>query len=168
MKYISIIACITKNNVIGKGNIIPWHMPSDLLWFKLITTNKPVIMGRITWESINCSPLKNRTNIVITRNKFKHSKKKKFLWASSIKEAIELAGNVKEVMIIGGSKIYQSAFIHVNKMYLTYINKIVEYSPHNKFFPKYNESEWKKIYYKYNKSDEKNKYNYIFKIFKKI
>ncbi len=48
------------------NNTMPWHLPEDLRYFKRVTLNKPVIMGRNTWESLG-KPLPGRDNIVITR-----------------------------------------------------------------------------------------------------
>ena len=44
--------CDNKNNVIGKDNQMPWHLPADLAWFRKNTTGKPVIMGRKTFEAL--------------------------------------------------------------------------------------------------------------------
>ena len=63
---LSIIVAMADNRVIGLNNQMPWHMPADLAWFKKNTLNKPVIMGRKTFESIG-RPLPNRHNIVISR-----------------------------------------------------------------------------------------------------
>ena len=63
---LSLIVATTKNNVIGKDNQMPWHLPADLAWFRKNTTGKPVIMGRKTFESIG-RPLPKRTNIVLSR-----------------------------------------------------------------------------------------------------
>lgn len=62
----SLIVATTLNNVIGKDNQMPWHLPADLAWFRQNTTGKPVIMGRKTFESIG-RPLPKRTNIVLSR-----------------------------------------------------------------------------------------------------
>lgn len=49
---ISLIAALAVDRVIGMENAMPWNLPADLAWFKRNTLNKPVIMGRHTWESI--------------------------------------------------------------------------------------------------------------------
>ena len=64
---ISLIAALAKNRVIGKDNVMPWHMPADLQHFKMVTLGKPVIMGRKTFESIG-RPLPGRKNIIISRD----------------------------------------------------------------------------------------------------
>jgi dihydrofolate reductase len=64
---ISIIVAASSNDVIGRDGELPWHLPDDLMNFKRLTTGKPIIMGRKTYESIG-RPLPDRQNIVITRN----------------------------------------------------------------------------------------------------
>ena len=68
---ISLIAAIDRNGVIGSDGDLPWNIPSDLKKFREITSNKPIIMGRKTWDSIG-RPLPNRDNIVISKNKNLH------------------------------------------------------------------------------------------------
>ena len=65
---LTIIAAASTNNVIGFDNKLIWNIPKDLKRFKELTQGHSVIMGRKTFESLP-SPLPNRRNIVITRNK---------------------------------------------------------------------------------------------------
>ena len=67
---VSIIAAVAKNNVIGKDNDLIWHLPKDIKFFMDTTLNHNIIMGRKNFESIphKFRPLKNRTNIIVTRN----------------------------------------------------------------------------------------------------
>ena len=67
---VSIIVAIAHDNVIGKNNDLVWHLPKDMKFFMDTTLNHPVIMGRKNFESIpkKYRPLKNRTNIIITKN----------------------------------------------------------------------------------------------------
>ena len=67
MKKISLIVAVARNNVIGSKGKMPWDLPSDLSNFKELTMNKPMIMGRKTFDSIG-RPLPGRDNIVVTRN----------------------------------------------------------------------------------------------------
>ena len=64
---IVLVAAIGENNVIGRGGQLPWRLKSDLKHFRALTIDKPVVMGRKTYESIG-KPLKDRTNIVLTRD----------------------------------------------------------------------------------------------------
>ena len=62
-----LIVAIAKNNIIGKNNAIPWHIPEDLIRFKYLTMGNIIIMGRMTFESLPDGPLKDRLHIVLTR-----------------------------------------------------------------------------------------------------
>ena len=86
---LSLIVAITKNNVIGKDNQMPWHLPADLAWFRKNTTGKPVIMGRKTFESIG-RPLPKRTNIVLSRTPYEHEG---VIWKNSFESAVDFAWN---------------------------------------------------------------------------
>jgi len=67
MTILSLIVATANNNIIGKDNIMPWHLPADLAYFKRVTLGKPVIMGRKTFESIGFA-LPGRRNIIISRD----------------------------------------------------------------------------------------------------
>ncbi len=64
---ISLIAAVAENGVIGNKNGLPWRIKSEMAHFRAVTLHKPVIMGRRNFESLP-RPLKNRANIVITRD----------------------------------------------------------------------------------------------------
>ncbi len=64
---IVLVAAIGENNVIGRDGQLPWRLKSDLRHFRALTLDRPVIMGRKTYQSIG-KPLDRRTNIVITRD----------------------------------------------------------------------------------------------------
>ena len=64
---IILVVAAAENGVIGRDNAMPWRLKSDLKYFRSVTMNKPLIMGRKTYASIG-KPLPGRTNIVVTRN----------------------------------------------------------------------------------------------------
>ena len=107
---LSLIVAMAKNRTIGIKNKLPWSLPEDLQYFKSVTMNKSIVMGRKTFESIG-RPLPGRLNIVITRNTSWSFDG--VLVASSLNHARDLAEMAQdykpEVMIIGGSEIYHSA-----------------------------------------------------------
>ena len=122
MTYIvSVVVAMNKQSIIGVNNTLPWHIPEDLKHFKQITTGKPVIMGRKTFESIG-KPLLNRTNIVITNNQ--DFNVPNVVVFNSLQKAINNYSNIDEICIIGGGEIFKQAFLlHiVDKIYLTLIN----------------------------------------------
>ena len=122
---VSLIVARADNGVIGIDNKLPWHLPSDLKYFKQVTMGKPVVMGRKTFESIG-RPLPGRTNVVVTRN---HD------WSalgvrvvSSLRAGLKLActqaelDGVDEVVLIGGASIYQESMALVDRMYVTQVH----------------------------------------------
>lgn len=160
---LSVIVAMAHNRVIGLNNQMPWHLPADLAWFKKNTLNKPVIMGRKTFESIG-RPLPNRHNIVISRqiepcdNKISNVSRVK-----SIDEAISLAQAQQpdEVFIIGGGNIYQQVLPLIDRLYLTHIDAELQ---GDTYFPDYLPEQWQVIYQEDHQADEKNSYPYQFKI----
>jgi len=112
---ISLIAAMDKNKVIGNKGKLPWNLPADMRYFRDKTKGKPVIMGRKTHESIG-RPLPDRTNIIVTRDR--NYKAKGCVVVHSADEALKAAGNIEEVMVIGGSQIYKEFLPKANRMYL--------------------------------------------------
>lgn len=115
---ISLIVAHDENRVIGANNAMPWHLPGDLQYFKAQTMGKPMIMGRKTFESIG-RPLPGRRNIVITRNKLYEAEGIEL--ATSLEEALKLAGAVPEIMVIGGEEIFTQALPLADRLYITQI-----------------------------------------------
>jgi len=113
---ISIIVAASANNVIGIGGGLPWHLPEDLRRFKAITMGKPMIMGRATWESIGRT-LPGRRSIVLTRKADFAAEGAEVV--RSVDEALAAAGDVDEVMIIGGGEIYRQFLPMTDRIYLT-------------------------------------------------
>ena len=134
---ISLIAAIGKNNVIGVDNKLPWKLSADLKRFRQITSGKPVIMGRKTFESIG-KPLPNRINIILTRDE--NYKAQGCVVVHSAEEALDAAKDNEEIMIIGGEQIFKEFLPVSNKMYITFIDKEFE---GDSYFPEYNKNEWK-------------------------
>lgn len=151
-KNISLIVAVAENNVIGKDNQLPWHLPNDLRFFKATTTGKAVVMGRKCFESIG-KPLPNRTNIVITRQK--DYQKEGILVAYSLSEALDLCPKDTELVVIGGAEIYQLALPLVQTMYITRVKANIE---GNVFFPAINWQEWQETNRNTHLSDEKHAY----------
>ena len=160
---LSVIVAMAHNRVIGLNNQMPWHLPADLAWFKKNTLNKPVIMGRKTFESIG-RPLPNRHNIVISRQiEPSDNKISNVSWVKSIDEAISLAQKQQpdEVFIIGGGNIYQQVLPLIDRLYLTHIDAELQ---GDTYFPDYLPEQWQVIYQEDHQADEKNSYPYQFEI----
>ena len=120
---ISIVVAASKNGVIGVDGDLPWRLPDDLRYFKQLTTGKPVVMGRKTYESIG-RPLPNRHNIIISRNPAFEAAGCDV--AASPEAAIELAGDAEEIMVIGGGTIYEQFVDRANRIYLTRVHTHID------------------------------------------
>ncbi|MBU9812442.1 type 3 dihydrofolate reductase [Rahnella sp. C60] len=154
---ISLIAALATDRVIGMENAMPWHLPGDLAWFKRNTLNKPVIMGRKTFESIG-RPLPGRLNIVISSKPGEHEG---VTWVTSVEAALAAAGDVEEVMVMGGGRVYEQLLPKANRLYLTHIDAEVEGDTH---FPDYEPDDWESTFSEFHDADEQNSHGYCFEI----
>ncbi|MEH0690292.1 type 3 dihydrofolate reductase [Vibrio cholerae] len=157
---ISMIAAMAQDRVIGKDNQMPWHLPADFAWFKRCTMGKPVVMGRKTYQSIG-RPLPGRTNIVISRDSSLSIEGVTVV--ASIEQALAAAGDVEEVMIIGGGSIYQHCLAQADKLYLTFIDAKVEGDTQ---FPDWGDA-YQETYREAYAADEKNRYDMQFVVLEK-
>ncbi|TNH03654.1 type 3 dihydrofolate reductase [Testudinibacter sp. TR-2022] len=157
---ISLIVAFTQNRVIGRDNQMPWHLPRDLAWFKRNTLNKPVIMGRKTFESIG-RPLPNRTNIVLSRQPFVSDGVQ---WADSLQTALGLCKKADEVMIIGGGELFKQSLPLADKLYLTEIQTALD---GDTFFPVLDLNDWHIVEDELVTADDKNAYACRFLILKR-
>tara|TARA_R110002096_G_scaffold107616_5_gene235641 strand:+ start:10849 stop:11364 length:516 start_codon:yes stop_codon:yes gene_type:complete len=136
---ISIVVAAAENNVIGFQGDMPWRVSADLKNFKAITTGKPIVMGRKTFDSIGRA-LPGRQNIVITRNPDWQAEGVDV--AATLKQAVDLAKASGEIMIIGGGELYSQALPLASKVYLTRIHTMPE---GDTWFPALPEQEWKQV-----------------------
>jgi dihydrofolate reductase len=140
---IVLIAAIGENNVIGRDNQLPWHLRSDLLHFRSLTRNKPVVMGRKTYESIG-KPLKDRTNIVVTRDLGLRAPGT--VLATSLEAALLAARDdarrrgVNEIMVIGGSDMFAATMPAASRLEITHVYASPE---GDVFFPRIDPAVWR-------------------------
>ncbi len=133
---ISIITAMDRNSLIGNNNQLPWHLPADFAHFKTVTMGKPIVMGRKTYESIG-KPLPGRTNIILSRNPdtwFEGA-----LCVTNFEQAVAAVPDAEELVIIGGSAIYEMLLPQVSRMYITYVNGEFE---GDSWFPGFDETQW--------------------------
>lgn len=156
---ISIIAAMTDKRVIGIDNSLPWKLPSDMKWFRQHTLGKPIVMGRKTFESFGGRTLPDRPNIIITRDN--QYQVKGAIVTHSIDEALQAAGDVEEVMIIGGASFYEQMLSKADRMYLTFVHAEIN---GDAWFPEYDPSGWQEVERVEVKADEKNAFDHTFVI----
>lgn len=153
---VSFLAAVDRNLVLGDEKGIPWHLPADLKRFRKLTLGKPIVMGRTTFEHIG-KPLDKRPNIVLSRRT--DFRPEGVQVANSIEEAIQLAGDVPEVVIIGGGEVYRAALHLVNRLYLTFIEG--EF-PGTAYFPAEVPTPagfaWEEVHREAHPPDEKNRF----------
>ena len=115
------IAAMAQNRVIGRENKLPWHLPEELKWFKKMTLNQVVIMGRKTFESLG-KPLPNRETIVISRRGGSYPGVRT---VGSLEE-ISREGDGREFFVIGGGEVFRDALPLCSDLYLTVVKREVE------------------------------------------
>lgn len=162
---ISIIVAVSENNVIGKDNDITWHFPGDMKYFKSKTQGHVVIMGRKTFESMGAKPLKNRENIVVTRQR--DYSKQGIEVVNSLENALEKAKtyNDDETFIIGGGEIYRQALPFTDRVYLTRIH--AEYEG-DTYFPELLPNKWDLVSEERHEADGKHAHPFSFLVYERV
>lgn len=150
------IAAMARDRVIGRENRLPWHLPADLAHFKRLTLDKPVVMGRRTWESLP-GLLARRTHIVVTRNPGYRAEG--CLVVTSPSQALAVAGDAEELMVIGGAQLYRSMLPLAGRMYLTFVEASVEGDAR---FPEWDPACWRETSRERRPPDERNPYELTF------
>jgi dihydrofolate reductase len=167
MTILSMIVATADNNIIGKDNDMPWHLPADLAYFKKVTLGKPIIMGRKTYESIG-RPLPGRRNIVISRDE--NYAASGIDTVTSVNQALALVNGtngdkaVDEIMVIGGGAIYAHCLPNADRLYVTHIKAAIDGDTQ---FPHYDDGSWEKMSSDIRASDEKNVHELDFCIYER-
>ena len=161
---IKLICAISKNNVIGNKNKLPWNISEDLKRFKELTSNNWIVMGRKTFDSIG-RPLPNRKNIVLTENKnLKIDSVEVFNSPKDVIEFYKNSSDQKDLFIIGGTYIYELFLEYCEYLFITNVDK--DYLG-DAFFPKVDWNEWKLMGEEI-KYDDKEEVNFYFRDYKRI
>ena len=156
---VSIIVATSNNNVIGVNNSLPWNLKTDLAHFKNYTSNKIIVMGRKTYESIG-RPLPNRINLIVSNTikeingaeLFKNTE-------DAINKAKELCinKNLDEIIIIGGGYLFRDTLSITNKLVLTKVDCNIE---GDVFYPDIDLNEWEKLSSEHFTKDSDNDYDF--------
>ena len=148
---LSIIACISQTNrAIGYQNRLLYHIKSDLIRFRELTTGHTIIMGRKTYESLPNGALPHRRNIVVSRSVKEMEGCEVY---PNLEAALKAAESPQEIFIIGGESIYRQSLHVARKLYLTVVDDTtvndaaINATPQqaDAFFPEINPKEWKLI-----------------------
>lgn len=160
-RKISLIAAVAENYVIGRDGDLPWKLPDDLKWFVKHTRGKPVIFGRRTFESTGYLPA--RRNIVVTSRADYGANCDTVV--RSLDEALAAAGDVMEVMVLGGRGLYEEALDIADRFYLT----VVHASPDgDTYFPPIDAAQWSVSYREEHPPDERHELAMTFMILDRV
>ena len=167
MIIISHVVALSNNNVIGVDNDLPWNLKTDLSHFKKYTTNKIIVMGRKTYESIG-RPLPNRVNYIVSNtikdldgaSIFKSTEEA----LESAKEVCNKDDNYDEIVIIGGGYLFRDTLSISNKLVLTNVDCDIE---GDVFYPEINLDEWKEIKSENFKKDLDNDYDFVVRTYER-
>jgi dihydrofolate reductase len=159
----NLIVAVSRNGVIGLNGKMPWHLPKDLQYFKKITLNNTVIMGRFTFEAIG-KPLPNRKNIVLSK---KYNAMDGVWVAHSWEEISLFIQENEQIFVIGGQQIFEQALNQglIKKIYRTFVHHDFD---GDTFFPNIDKSKWKLEFQEFHHCDLKNPYDLTFEIWNKI
>lgn len=142
---IALVVAMAENRAIGRGGDLPWHLHSDMRYFRKITMGKPIVMGRLTFKSLGRA-LDGRVNVVLTRDR--DFTAPGAVMAYSLQEGLDIArraaerAGVDEIMIIGGEDVFREVLPQARRIYLTEIHA----SPHaDTWFPDLDMSEWREV-----------------------
>ena len=142
---IALVVAMGENRAIGRGGDLPWHLHSDMRYFRKVTMGKPIIMGRLTFKSLGRA-LDGRVNIVLTRDR--DFTAPGAVMAYSLQEGLDVArraatkARVDEIMVMGGEDVFREVLPQASRIYLTE----VQASPHaDTWFPELDLSEWREV-----------------------
>ncbi|HHL42999.1 MAG TPA: dihydrofolate reductase [Hellea balneolensis] len=164
---LSMIVAKSKNNVIGRDGDLPWRLSGDLQHFKRTTLGKPILMGRVTWESLGRA-LPGRPNFVLTRDRhYKAEGAEVFTkLPDMIGRGFELAGSHGggEVIIIGGAQLYEACLPHVDRLYITEVEANIQ---GDAYFPQILPESWRRVSKKQFPQSAKDEYPYSINIYER-
>jgi dihydrofolate reductase len=153
---LELVIAVAENDVIGRGNQLPWHLPADLRHFKSLTVGKPVLMGRKTYESIG-KALPGRMNIVLSRSPA--FSPRDCVAVKTLHEARAAAGQ-STLMVIGGAEIYRQCLTLASRIHLTLVHAQIDDG--DTVFAGWRGTEWDEASCERHEADEKNAYAYSF------
>jgi len=154
---LELVVAVAENDVIGRGNQLPWHLPADLRHFKSLTLGKPVLMGRKTYESIG-KALPGRTNIVLSRSE--DFSPHDCIVVKTLEDARAAAGAHSALMVIGGAEVYRQCLPLASRIHLTLIHAMIEGG--DTVFAGWRGAEWDTASRERHEADDKNVYAYSF------
>jgi len=151
------VVAASENDVIGRSNRLPWHLPSDLRHFKSLTLGRPILMGRKTYESIG-KALPGRTNLVLSRSEDFAAADCEVVASLQDAQAAaerESPGPLSPLMVIGGAEIYRLCLPFARRIHLTLVHAHFQ---GDTFFADWRGSDWAESSRERHEADAKNSF----------
>jgi len=154
---LELVVAVAENDVIGRDNALPWHLPHDLRRFKALTLGGQVLMGRKTYESLG-KALPQRRNLVLSRSA---------VFAPgdctpvrTLDEARRVAGAGAVLMVIGGAEIYRQCLPFAGRIHLTLVHARIEGG--DTHFTGWRDAHWRESFREHHEPDARHAYGYSF------
>lgn len=156
---IALIAALDRTRAIGVDNRLPWHLPDDLKRFKALTLGRPLLMGRLTAESLGRA-LPGRANLVLT-----HGGSVPFEGmqaVSSIGEALDLAraAQANELAVIGGGGVFAACLPIATHLHLTHVDLALPRA--DAYFPPFDAARWSEVAREHHAADARHAHAFDF------
>ena len=159
---VSLVVAMSENRVIGRNGGLPWHLPKDLQFFKKVTLDKTIVMGRKTFDEIK-RPLANRRNVVITRNP--DFRPPGVTVVPTLQEALALGATENELCVIGGGEVFRQVLPRADRIYLTLVHAQIE---GDTTFPTFEQDGWALESEEPHQADAKHAWAFTFRIYNRI
>lgn len=158
---IAFVVAMDENRLIGRDNDLPWCLPEDMGWFRRQTIGKPCVMGRKTYDSLpdRFRPLPGRLNIVVTRNR--EYEAPGAVVVHSIDDALAAAGDVEEIVVIGGADLFRRLLPVADRLYLTQVHGAAE---GDVYFPEFKTDDWDEVFRQEHPADERHRFAFTWLI----
>jgi dihydrofolate reductase len=165
---IALVVAMGENRAIGRGGDLPWHLRSDMRFFRKVTMGKPVLMGRRTFKSLP-RVLDGRLNVVLSRdNGFVAPDA---VMAGSLEEGLQAARasaartGAGEIMIIGGEDVFREVLPQVGRIYLTEVHASPEADT---WFPELEEGAWREVFREKHEAGPKDDHDFSFVVLERV
>ncbi|WP_326717878.1 dihydrofolate reductase [Vagococcus jeotgali] len=152
-----------EDGLIGKGDVLPWYLPNDLQFFKQMTEDNVIVMGRKTFEGMGKGLLPNRQTIVLTSDKDYDGNGATVM--HSVEEVLAFSEEFEGITFIaGGGDIYKAFLPHTDVLYRTFIKERFE---GNTYFPYLDWDEWNLVSVSEGTVNEDNKYAHDYETYQR-
>lgn len=159
---LSILAAVADSGVIGRDNELPWHLPADLRRFRQLTMGHPIIMGRLTWESIG-RPLPGRRTLVLSRDpEFRLDDVEVY---SRLAVALAAVADAQEAFVVGGAALFDEALALADRLYLTRVHAGID---GDTWFPPVDLTQWRLVESEPRAADDANRLPVTFETWDRI